>query len=210
VKKSANEFIIHFIGLKIGTHRYEFNIDKTFFEGNENTLIEDANLKISLALEKKETMMVAHFELDGTLTTTCDRCNDPIALPVEADYKLIFKFGTEVTDDETLIMLDPDAYEIDFTGIFAELMIISLPLRVIHPEGQCNPEVMELYKSLIVNANEPDEDWEDDWEEDEDQDWDDADEDDWDNDADDTDSDDIGPEDDKPIDPRWSVLKNLN
>lgn len=198
--------------MKIGTHNYDFNIDKTFFEDNENTLIDDANLKISLALEKKETMMVAHFELQGTVTTTCDRCNDPIALPVEESYKLIFKFGTEVTDDETLIMLDPDAYEIDFTGIFAELMIISLPLRVIHPEGGCNPEVMELYKTYIVNANEPDEDWDDDWDEDdEDQvDWDDDDEeDDWDEDSDDDDPDD-GPNDDKPIDPRWSVLKNLN
>lgn len=211
VKKSAREFTIPFVGLKIGTHPYEFNIHKAFFEGIEDSMLEDADLTIRLALEKKETMMIAQFELNGTLTTTCDRCNDPIAVPVENSYRIIFKFGNEVSDDENLIILEPEAYEIDFSSILYELMVISLPPRVIHPDGTCNPEVMKLYNTYIVNANEPEDDWDnedDDWEEEE---WDDDDPEDWDDDDWEEDQNDPDePDDYKPIDPRWSALKNLN
>lgn len=206
VKKSTNEFIIQFVGLKTGTHRYEFNIDKSFFEGVENTLIEDAHVLVELAFEKKETMMIAEFSLSGTVTTPCDRCNDPMEVTIHGDYRIVYKFGTEVSEDENLVILHPESYELDVSAPIYELLVISLPARRIHPEGGCNEEVMDLYNKYIVNANQPDED--DEWDED-DEDWDDNEDpdEDW-EDGDDDDSDD--PDDDKPIDPRWSALKNLN
>ena len=208
VKKSTNEFIIQFVGLKIGTHRYEFNIDKSFFEGVENTLIDDANVLVELALEKKETMMIAEFSLSGTVTTPCDRCNDPMEVQIHGDYRIVYKFGTEVSEDENLIILHPESYELNVSAPIYELLVISLPARRIHPEGECNEEVMDLYNKYIVNANQPDED--DEWDEDDDEDWDDdADNGEWDDEGDD-DDDSEDPDDDKPIDPRWSALKNLN
>ncbi|TSJ46665.1 YceD family protein [Fluviicola chungangensis] len=213
MKKSTNEFIIQFVGLKTGTHRYEFNIDKSFFEGVENTLIEDAHVLVELAFEKKETMMIAEFSLSGTVATPCDRCNDPMEVAIHGDYRIVYKFGTEVSEDENLVILPPESYELDVSAPIYELLVISLPARRIHPEGGCNEEVMDLYNKYIVNASQPGED--DEWDEDDDpdsyRDWDDNEDsdEDWDEeDGDDDDSDD--PDDDKPIDPRWSALKNLN
>jgi len=211
VKESTNEFIIPFVGLKIGTHRYEFNIDKSFFEGVEDTLIDDANVLVELAFEKKETMMIAEFSLSGTVNTPCDRCNDPMEVNIHGDYRIVYKFGTEISEDENLIILHPETYELNISAPIYELLVISLPARKIHPEGECNEEVMGLYNKYIVNANEPDED--DEWDDD-DEDWDENDEDqeengnDDDEDEEDDDSDET--DNDKPIDPRWSVLKNLN
>ena len=116
VKKSTNEFIIPFVGLKIGTHRYEFNIDKSFFEGVEDTLIEDAHVLIELAFEKKETMMIAEFSLSGTVATPCDRCNDPMEVNIHGDYRIVYKFGTEVSEDENLIILHPETFELDLSA----------------------------------------------------------------------------------------------
>jgi uncharacterized metal-binding protein YceD (DUF177 family) len=211
VKKSTNEFIIPFVGLNIGTHRYEFKIDKSFFEGVENTLIEDANVLVELAFEKKETMMIAEFSLSGTVATPCDRCNDPMEMAIHGDYRIVYKFGTEISEDENLIVLHPETFELDISAPIYELLVISLPARKIHPEGGCNEEVMGLYNKYIVNANEPDED--DEWD-DEDEDWDENDEDQEEygdeDDEDEEDDDSDEPDNNKPIDPRWSVLKNLN
>lgn len=173
---------------------YEFDIDKTFFEGIENSLIEDGNVRAHLSLEKKETMMIAEFSVEGTVNTVCDRCNDPIELPVQGNYRIIYKFGNEISDDENLIVLDPDAYELNVIAPIYELLCVSLPARILHQPGECNEEMMALYNSYTINAGQPDED---------DEDWDDE---------DDSDPDDNDPEDDddKPIDPRWSALKNLN
>lgn len=206
MKKSSGAFIIHFVGLKNGTHVYEFDIDKTFFEAIENSLIEDGNVRARLSLEKKETMMIAEFSVTGTVNTVCDRCNDPIELPVEGNYRIIYKFGNEVSDDENLIVLDPDAYELDVAAPLYELLCVSLPTRILHQPGECNEEMMALYNSYTINAGQPDEDDDDDWDdEDEDDDW--EDEEDEDSDPDDDDPED---DDDRPVDPRWSALKNLN
>jgi uncharacterized protein len=208
VKKLATEFKIQFVGLKTGTYRFEFELSKSFFEGIEGSLVEDGMVHANLTLEKKETMMIVEYELSGKVNTNCDRCNDPMELPISGTYRIIYKFGTELSDDENLIVLDVDAYELDVAPQLYELIVISLPTRMLHKAGECNEEMMALYDSLIVNANEPDNDDFDD------EDWDDEDLDDWDDDEEEDDSadeeeDDSNNDDDKPIDPRWSALKNL-
>lgn len=210
MKKSTNEFIIHFVGLKIGTHGYEFDINKAFFEGVENTLIDDAKVKVNLALEKKETMMIAEFSLSGVVSTPCDRCNDPLEIPIQGDYRIVYKFGTEVSEDENLIVLHPEAFELNVAPSIYELLVISLPIRSIHPVGECNEAVMDLYNKYIVNANEPDEEWDEDEDLDSDLDWDEDEEDNQDWEDEEGNEEDFDPDDDKPIDPRWSALKNLN
>lgn len=212
MKKSNRAFIIQFAGLKIGKHDYEFDLDQSFFESIENTLIENGSVQVALNFEKKETMMVANYSFNGFVHQNCDRCNDPIELAVSGENRIVFKFGNELSDDEDLIILDPDAYEIDITAQLYEIISVALPIRCIHPPGECNEEMMALYSTYIVNANTPDEDEDDldDWDED-DEDWDNDDNSDDDS-ADDSDDTDDEPDFDpnKPIDPRWSVLKNLN
>ncbi len=204
MKKSKNEFLIHFIGLKLGAHTYEFDIDQTFFEGVENAPIENANVHVVLTLEKKETMMIALFQHQGTISTNCSRCNDIMTIDTTGNLRIIYKFGTEQSDDENLVILHPDSYELDVRVPIYELLVTSIPNRLIHHEGECNEDVMKLYSKFVVNANEPDDFIDDeDWDEDED-DWDDWDEGDW------EDEEDTEPDDNKPIDSRWSALKNLN
>lgn len=194
--KSKNTYVIQFIGLKVGIHDFDFEIADTFFEQLEYSIIHSGNVKVGLSLEKKETMMIANFSVQGEVFTSCDRCNDPIELPVKGVYQLVFKFGTESEDDESLVVLHPDAYEIDLTPHLYELITVSLPTRIIHPKGECNEEMIELLKqySVVPSDDSDQENDEDDWDDDGD-----CDDDEW-NDEDD----------DDPIDPRWSALKNLN
>ncbi len=192
--------MIPFIGLKPGFHDFEFEITDKFFEEIEYSIIHSGNVQVHLTLEKKETMLIGQFTIEGVVNTSCDRCNDPIEVPVKGSYQLIFKFGNEPEFDESLVVLHPDAYEIDLRDNIYEFITVSLPTRVIHPKGECNEEMIALLKeySGTTQSEEDDEDLDDeDWDED---DWDD---DDWDDEEEDDDDDD-------PIDPRWSALKNLN
>lgn len=216
VKRVDTAFKIPFVGLKLGVHTFDFELNKPFFDEIEEALIEEATVLATIVLEKKETMMIAEFFIDGTVQALCDRCNDPLELTIQGEYRMIYKFGTELSDDENLVVLHPDAFEIDVKPQLYEFVCVSLPSRVLHPIDVCNPEVIAVYDSLIVNANEPDELDEDD------EDWDDFDDDNDDEDWDDEDepilplnpppNGEAEPEIDysKPIDPRWSVLKNLN
>jgi uncharacterized protein len=203
VSKSLKAFRIPFVGLKLGVHTYEFDIDKAFFDSIEYSMIHDGDLRVTLDLDKKETMLVGQFHIEGSVFTPCDRCNDPLEVPVNGDYRIIFKFGSEISDDENLVVLPEETYELDVVPQLYELISVSLPARCVHEPGECNEEMMELYNRHIVNPGDP-EDEDDDWDDDED--WDD---DDYDGD-DDPEDDGDEPATDGPIDPRWSALKNLN
>jgi hypothetical protein len=61
-------------------------------------------VKVALLLEKKETMLVGNFTLTGFVTSMCDRCNDVIEVPVKGNFRLVYKFGLEISDDESLIV----------------------------------------------------------------------------------------------------------
>lgn len=183
--KTTREFVIPFIGLKPGIHSFEFEVNDSFFEGLEYSIIHSGDVHVTLELDKKETMLIGDFSIKGKVNTNCDRCNDPVNVVVEGDYQLIYKFGTEPSDDEMLIVIEPDAYEIDVAPNIYELITVSLPTRLIHEGGGCNEEMMDALDEYLLNPDDEDEDWDDDDEDD-------------------------GEDDDDDIDPRWSALKNLN
>lgn len=200
---SKSEFVIPFIGLKLGNHVFEYDITDAFFEGIEYSIIHRGNVHVRLELEKKETMLIGIFQLEGIVTKDCDRCTDDIEVEIEGEYQIIYKFGGDVSDDEALITLDKDAYEIDVKMNIYELISVSLPLRTVHEKEECNPEMLALLEKYVVNSDDDDDedfDFDDDYEE---EDFDDGFEDDDEEDGSDDD-------DNNDIDPRWSILKNLN
>ncbi len=59
-------------------HTYEFDIVDAFFEKVEYSLIDKGNVRVTLNLEKKETMMIGDFSIEGEVKASCDLCNDPV------------------------------------------------------------------------------------------------------------------------------------
>lgn len=191
MKSSEQDFIIPFIGMKTGTYTFEYKVNDAFFESMEYSLIHKGDLNVTLEFEKKENMMTAHFWAEGVVSTNCDRCDTPMELPISGEFKLIYKFGLEESEDESLIVLHPETFELDVREAIYELAIVSLPARMVHPVGECDEEMWKLIQQYTINSEEEeDDDWDD-------EDWDDED-------------DEPGPDDFDPKDPKWAVLRNLN
>ncbi|MES2798641.1 MAG: DUF177 domain-containing protein [Bacteroidota bacterium] len=159
--------MIPFVGLKNGVHDFEFEISDSFFEAYEYSSITSGNVHVQLSLDKKETMLIGVYTIKGTVSTLCDRCNDPINVPVKGSYKLVYKFGNEEELDESLVVLHPDTYEIDAEPAIYEFTTVSLPKRLVHPQGECNEEMMEILSKYSVNGSEEDDDEDEDWDDDE-------------------------------------------
>ncbi len=197
MKTNKKEFLIPFVGLKIGKHFFDFEINSSFFDAFEYSPIQNGVLNAKLELDKKETMLVANYIVEGEIETLCDRCNTEMQLPISGAFRLIYKFGNEEEEDESLIVLLPDVYEIDASTAIYELITSLLPLRATHKKGACDEEMWKLIQTHTVNAN-------DDPEDEEDLDWDDED---WDDEYDDDESEEDESEDDGSDFP---LLNNLN
>jgi uncharacterized metal-binding protein YceD (DUF177 family) len=138
------EFVIPFFGLKEGKHTYKFNIDRSFFEAFESTLLEDAAIEVILEFEKMSNMLVLSFDANGSTHIPCDRCGDFFDMPVDASERLIVKFGDEPFEQtDEIIVLEHDQHEIDVSQEIYEMLILSLPRKRVHARKKdCNQEAL--------------------------------------------------------------------
>jgi uncharacterized protein len=151
--KKDKKFLIPFSGLKIGTHHFTFEVDDTFFEKRDYSILKQGNVCIEVAFEKKESMLVLDFSLNGEVVLSCNRCNDDLYKEVQGEYKLIYTFGNEETSSDTIIVLHPDSYQIDIEQQLYEFITISIPYRAIHNENECNQEMLETLNKYLLTKD---------------------------------------------------------
>ncbi len=146
-----NQFIIPFVGLKDGKHDFEFKLADAFFEENEYSLIRKGKIHVNLEFEKKETMMIGNYNIDGKVVLNCNRCNDDLEVNINGDYRLVYKFDSTPSNDESLVIVYPEEFELNVGATLLELINVSLPARAVHNDGKCNDDMLELFDEYVVN-----------------------------------------------------------
>jgi len=145
--KVTNEYLIPFIGLKLGKHQFEFHIKKTFFDKFDYHEYEDCDIKVNVVLEKKSTLLELSFKHKGTVQVPCDLTNELFDLPIKGKIKLIVNFGEKFNNDnEELLILPHGEFQIDIAQYIYEMIVLSVPLKRIHPgikEGTLKPEIVQ-------------------------------------------------------------------
>ena len=149
-----NDFLINFTSLKEGQHIFNFKIGDTFFEQLEYAVVESGDLEVELILDKKSTLMNAAFHIKGKVTVMCDRCTDNFELLVDTNNELIYKFGSEPIDDESIIVVLPRESKIDVKHPIYEFTTTGLPLRKLHPKGKCNEEMLKIMDQYLLISEE--------------------------------------------------------
>tara|TARA_B110000503_G_scaffold141214_1_gene234048 strand:+ start:5864 stop:6388 length:525 start_codon:yes stop_codon:yes gene_type:complete len=152
MKKEKQKLVIPFISLNEGIYQFEFEIDSTFFEQFDYSIIESGDFKIKVDFEKKKNLLNLNFKLKGKITASCDRCLEPLTLKVKGDESLIVKFG-ETTYNETdeIKVISPAEYELDLTNDIYQYVHMLLPTKVKHEKKKdCNPEIIEQLEKLTT------------------------------------------------------------
>ncbi len=156
--KVTNEFLIPFIGLKLGKHQFEYQIKKEFFDSFEYHEYENCDIKVNVVLEKKSTMLELLFKHKGTIHVPCDLTNEMFDLPIKGKIKLVVSFGEEFNNDnEELLILPHGEHQIDISQYIYEMIVLSVPLKRIHPgikDGSLKTETLEkLSKHTVKEQN---------------------------------------------------------
>lgn len=159
--KSLRIYSIPYTGLKLGKHQFEYDINDTFFDEFEYSLVKKADLKCKVELDKQETMLILTFVISGNIYPNCDRCLAQYAMPVDIHEQQIAKFspeGTEEEDeDEEIIILTKNDHEIDISGLIYEYINVALPLTTVcSDEGNtpyCDKQTLESLNKLTTNPD---------------------------------------------------------
>lgn len=154
--KALDAYSIPFVGLADGHHHFEFRVSGKFFEAFDTEEgIEHTEAVFQVTLEKKTTMLELDMEMNGHCPWSCDRCGEEYQLRFSGDEHWVVKFGTEEEDD--IIVLSPDEHTLSLGQLFYESIVLNLPVRRIHPEGECDEEALSLLNSSEEGQEEDEE-----------------------------------------------------
>lgn len=163
--KALKEYNIPFIGLKIGKHHFDYQIDNTFFQNFEFEEFNDANVKIDLTFEKKTTLLELFFSAKGYVNINCDMTNEAFNQQIKDQFKLVVKFGEEYNDDNEAILIVPHGeYEINVAQYIYELIVLAVPAKRVHPgieDGTLQSDILSKLEELSPNKTTENEDNED-------------------------------------------------
>lgn len=170
--KALKQFSIPFTGLKLGKHQFEFEIDKSFFDAFEHSLVKDGLLKAEVELDKQETMLILAFHIVGAIQLNCDKCLAEFSQPIEIKERQIVKFAEDEleSDDLEIIVLNRKESEIDVSEMIYEYVNVAIPyINNCEQAGtgqKCDPEMIATLEKLAGGNAENEEEQTDDprWE----------------------------------------------
>ena len=156
--EKENTYLIPISGLALGKHSFQYEITDEFFKGMDYSEIQQGKVSVNLDIDRVETMLTLTFDIEGTVRVMCDRCADEFDQPIDSNQVFYIKLGTENAEEsDDVTVLPADQHDFDLTSLIYEFIILSIPMHRVHPEGQCNPEIIDMLNGMQEVAEEDEE-----------------------------------------------------
>ena len=152
------QYIISLPTLGEGHHEYEMKADGSFFAARGNDDVKEADVTAYVYIDVLHGAYEIGITCQGWIDIPCDRCLDPMRLDVDEDYDVTVRYGEEYDEKDDLITIPEDETDFDLAPLIADTVLLSIPLRHVHPDGQCNPEMEEIMSRHSSDAPEEEDD----------------------------------------------------
>ena len=149
--------------LSPGVHTYEYELDNKFFEAIDGEEFRKGDVKVALNVRRTLSSFEFNFNIEGLIKVPCTRCLDDMKLDVDTDDRLIVKLGSEYSEESDEIVIIPeDDGEINIAWFLYEFIALSIPIKHVHPTGECNRVVSSKFrKHRAVNIDDDEDDSDD-------------------------------------------------
>ncbi len=158
---------VAFTGLKTGKHKFQFEIDKAFFELFD-TEKEFTNPKIvaDVLLDKHSTFMEFWIKTSGSVDLICDITNEIFDYPIENEIKVLVNFGEEYDDsDEDVITIPKNDHAFNIAQLVYEDVMLSIPMKKISPNiNEEDLKILEKFSPKVEENNESEQEGDPRWE----------------------------------------------
>lgn len=147
------KYSIAYKGLKNGLHEVDFDVDGALFKAYESKEIKDGRRKVHVDIDKSDTQLILDVTIDGHVVCECDRCLEDCTIPVHFDGRLtVFVSDHQGEYDGDYMWVSPDEEDINLMQYIYESIVLSLPYRRVHPDGECDPDMMVRFTPATDTA----------------------------------------------------------
>lgn len=139
-------YVIPFKGLKEGDYEFDFKVGDFLFESYSRAEILGGDCTAHIDMHRSETMLEIHASIAGSVVCQCDRCLEDCDVPVSFEGDLLVRFSDRTDDyDGEVMWISPAEDSVDLTQYIYESIVLSLPYRRVHPEGECDPDMLARF-----------------------------------------------------------------
>ena len=124
-------------GMQSDTVSYRWQADNDFFSAVQGPEIKHGLLDVALRVKRTSGAYELEFQLRGEVEVSCDRCLEPMSQPIEAQCLLRVKMGDDYTDDGDVVTIPERDGTINVAWNIYEFAALQIPLRHVHPDGEC-------------------------------------------------------------------------
>ncbi len=171
-----------------GVRVFEFDLDDTYFAKIDSPEVKKGKVKAKVSVQKKIATYELAFKLEGIILIPCNRCLDDMEQAIKHEEKIEVKFGSTYAEENEIVVVPEAEGSINIAWFLYEFIVLNIPIKHVHPPGECNKTMVDKLKRHITRQKDDTED----------------------NGLFDVDDDDVSIEEDVQVDPRWESLQNIN
>ncbi|MCQ2285365.1 MAG: DUF177 domain-containing protein [Bacteroidales bacterium] len=168
-KLKREEFLVRIGGQSLGTHYVSIACDKMFFDIADMEELHDGNLDLQIEMQIQEKTVQLNFHFSGYVVATCDRCLNPVNVPMDFTEQLVVKLVEnpslfEEQEDDNLWFVGEKEPTLDVFHFVYESILLALPMKIVHPDDEngnstCDPEVLKILQDISAKNDEIDPRW---------------------------------------------------
>lgn len=161
ILKQIKKYNITLLGKENEEKKFEFNIDDSFFQLQEDALVEKGDLIADVSITAKVGYHELNIAINGSISVPCDRCLDLVEFAIDANQSFIIKIGEEnISEDENIIFVSEKASVINVAEYIYEIVCLNLPYRILHGEDSegntlCNEDMLSKIDEYAYQEKEP-------------------------------------------------------
>lgn len=115
-----------------------------FFSAVQGPEIQHGQLDVALRVKRTSGAYELDFQMDGIVKVECDRCLELMDQEIHTEQSLKVQLGQEYCDDGETIVIPENEGVIGLDWQMYEMAALQIPIRHVHPDGECNPQVLEM------------------------------------------------------------------
>lgn len=134
------------------TYKFDYVLDDDFFERVDGPEVRKGMVNVALSVAQVSSVFEMVFCMNGKITVTCDRCLDDMEIPIVTENRLIVTLGEMYaeTSDEQIIISEEEGF-INIAWYLYEFIALAIPIKHVHPPGDCNEIMASRLRELCVD-----------------------------------------------------------
>lgn len=140
-------------GLADDVQTLRYSLGDDYFEAIDAPEVRRGNIDVALTIRKSAANFELLFRTTGAVHVACDLCLDDMEQDIEAENRIVVKFGDAYSEDDDLITIDENEGMLDVAWLIYEFVVLSIPIKHVHAPGKCNASMTKKLSELSATRS---------------------------------------------------------